>query len=101
MWWRPAWFSLKGKVGIRDQNRGKLPTPPRSSVPTNQPIHATQSRITLDRGERAHEQAVGRGAPFGLDPHGGSRIAIVARQGDGHDRPPPHRSPGLSSVAPG
>src|SRR4051794_15000599 len=35
MWWRPAWFSLKGKVGIRGQRRDAvLPHP---AFSTNQP----------------------------------------------------------------
>src|SRR3954462_6777725 len=35
MWWRPAWFSLKGKVGIRGQRRGAvLPHP---ALSTNRP----------------------------------------------------------------
>src|SRR4051812_12337798 len=35
MWWRPAWFSLKGKVGIRGQRRGAvLPHP---ALSTNHP----------------------------------------------------------------
>src|SRR3954451_9131203 len=47
MWWRPAWFSLKGKGNIRGQRRElSYPTPP--SAPTAQPIRAPQPRL-LDR----------------------------------------------------
>src|SRR3954465_3877929 len=38
MWWRPAWFSLKGKVGIRSQRRGAvLPHPALSTNPPADP----------------------------------------------------------------
>src|SRR3954451_10084920 len=41
MWWRPAWFSLKGKGNIRGQRRElSYPTPP--SAPITQPIRAPQ-----------------------------------------------------------
>src|SRR3954451_19961359 len=43
MWWRPAWFSLKGKGNIRGQRRElSYPTPP--SAPITQPIRAPQPR---------------------------------------------------------
>src|SRR5829696_7972295 len=35
MWWRPAWFSLKGKIGIRGQRRGAVL--PHSALSTNRP----------------------------------------------------------------
>src|SRR3954468_5942135 len=35
MWWRPARFSLKGKVGIRGQRRGAVL--PHSALSTNRP----------------------------------------------------------------
>src|SRR5215207_4861430 len=50
MWWRPAWFSLKGKVSTRRQTRADLlrhPAPQHQSA--NQPIRATQ----LQRAGRA------------------------------------------------
>src|SRR3954470_460579 len=35
MWWRPAWFSLKGKGSIRGQRRGAVLPPP--ALSTNRP----------------------------------------------------------------
>src|SRR3954464_13314560 len=35
MWWRPAWFSLKGKMGIRGQRRGAVLLHP--ALSTNHP----------------------------------------------------------------
>src|SRR3954454_14131974 len=50
MWWRPAWFSLKGKVGIRVRGRApSYPTPP--SAPTAQPIRAPQPLAIVEFGE--------------------------------------------------
>src|SRR4051795_9649969 len=44
MWWRPAWFSLKGKGNIRGQRRElSYPTPP--SAPITQPIRAPQPPV--------------------------------------------------------
>src|SRR5215210_6493671 len=49
MWWRPAWFSLKGKVGIRGQRRGAvLPHP---ALSTNRPADpcTTATDVVLGR----------------------------------------------------
>src|SRR4051812_43360637 len=61
MWWRPAWFSLKGKVGIRSQRRGAvLPHP---ALSTNRPADpCTTATVSGQIGEvwrGAHQEGVG------------------------------------------
>jgi ABC-type nitrate/sulfonate/bicarbonate transport system permease component len=48
MWWRPAWFSLKGKGSIRSRKRVALLRHPASqNQPADQPIRATQPRLLV------------------------------------------------------
>src|SRR5918994_263425 len=55
MWWRPAWFRLKGKGSIRGQP-GDAPLPPPASQrqPPDQPIHATQPLVGVVHQEQRH-----------------------------------------------
>src|SRR4051794_15567697 len=63
MWWRPAWFSLKGKGSIRSQRRGAvLPHP---ALSTNRPADPCTT-ATLALHARSGFSSVGTYATSGL-----------------------------------
>src|SRR5829696_2008192 len=84
MWWRPAWFSLKGKMGIRGQRRGAVLRHP--ALSTNRPADpcttAAGCRKSHTRVGRLPRHATGRHRfGFRADPPGGEAGSGTAADG--------------------
>src|SRR5215213_2721054 len=79
MWWRPAWFSLKGKVDIRGQTRGAVLPHPALSTNT-QPIHATQPRA-LQPQHQLDQFVLAQAFEIGASHDGRESASSVPRKG--------------------
>src|SRR5215217_3760295 len=58
MWWRPAWFSLKGKIGVRGRKGDALlPHPASQHQPPSRSVHHSHLAHDLQRKfRRARDQ---------------------------------------------